>query len=130
MYGHYVGFVPFNVSSSFGYSLFPSVFRSNSSDVAFLPLTSWKAVNDNSSEHKLRLLIYQRDSNRRFAAFDNLVETLKKSLSDHWDIGILNHREWNHPCLVVKLLMHADVFLTTHGFQSTGELFGVIVFSL
>jgi hypothetical protein len=40
-----------------------------------------------------------------------------------WAIEILNHDEKLDPCLLSAVLKDADIFLTTHGFQSMGILF-------
>jgi hypothetical protein len=91
-------------------------------------------------ERVLRLLIYQRDLNRRFTdlavlenelnARNNLIihgQPAYRNYSTNsggavrWEVSVWRHSEQASPCALIKALNRADVFLTAHGFQSTGE---------
>jgi hypothetical protein len=112
----------------------------------FSPTADERAVADtqvermNTGERVLRLLIYQRDLNRRFtdlAALEGQLHTRNNLIihgqpvfSNHttngdgavrWEVSMWRHSEQASPCALIKALNRADVFLTAHGFQSTGE---------
>jgi hypothetical protein len=80
-----------------------------------------------------RILIYERDSNRHFQDLEEILRFLSLhtetngSISDRdsitWDIDVLYHSDNMHPCLLHMALGEADIFLTTHGFQSTSLIF-------
>jgi hypothetical protein len=93
-----------------------------------------------TGERVLRLLIYQRDLNRRFSdlavleselhARNNLIihgqptynnYTTNSDGAVRWEVSVWRHSEEASPCALIKALNGADVFLTAHGFQSTGE---------
>jgi hypothetical protein len=93
-----------------------------------------------SGERVLRLLIYQRDLNRRFSdltvlenelhARNNLIIHGQPPYNNHstnsdgavrWEVSVWRHSEQASPCALIQALNRADVFLTAHGFQSTGE---------
>jgi hypothetical protein len=99
-----------------------------------------RAERTSTGERVLRLLIYQRDLNRRFtdlAALEgqlhtrnNLILHGQPTYSNHstnsdgavrWEVSVWRHSEQASPCALIKALNRADVFLTAHGFQSTGE---------
>jgi hypothetical protein len=99
-----------------------------------------RAERTSSGERVLRLLIYQRDLNRRFAdlalleselhARNNLIihgqptynnYTTNSDGAVRWEVSVWRHSEQASPCALIKALNRADVFLTAHGFQSTGE---------
>jgi hypothetical protein len=111
----------------------------------FSPTADERAVADtqvermNTGERVLRLLIYQRDLNRRFADLATLESQLhtRTDLIIHgqptysnystnsdgavrWEVSVWRHNEQASPCALIKALNRADVFLTAHGFQSTG----------
>jgi hypothetical protein len=80
-----------------------------------------------------RILIYERDSNRLFQDLEGIISFLSlhtdttTSFNDRdtitWDIDVLYHSDNMHPCLLHIALGEADIFLTTHGFQSTSLIF-------
>ena len=70
-------------------------------------------------QKRFKLVIYERDSNRHFAGLSDLLKNLRSTLSSSWDVRLLTHDESIHPCLLHHVLRDADVYLTTHGFQST-----------
>jgi hypothetical protein len=93
-----------------------------------------------TGERVLCLLIYQRDLNRRFTDLATLESQLhtRTDLIIHgqptysnystnsdgavrWEVSVWRHSEQASPCALIKALNRADVFLTAHGFQSTGE---------
>lgn len=85
-----------------------------------------KAVLSGTSGHSrtYKLLIYERDKNRRFADLLGTIKAITAALgsqsSAKWSIDILNHREGSEPCAIHNALRGADIFLTAHGFQCTG----------
>jgi hypothetical protein len=121
--------------------------RDNSnSGTDFSPTADERAVADtriertSTGERVLRLLIYQRDLNRRFSdlavlenelnARNNLIIHGQPPYSNYstnsdgavrWEVSVWRHSEQASPCALIKALNRADVFLTAHGFQSTGE---------
>lgn len=87
-------------------------------------------VNTGTGHHKLTLLIYQRDLNRRFVHLDAIKEALigRNSISRapnnmkyEWDVRVIMHNEDAAPCDTIRTLHSADILLTAHGFQSTGN---------
>jgi hypothetical protein len=80
-----------------------------------------------------RILIYERDSNRHFQNLEEILRFLSLhtetsgSIGDRgsitWNIDVLYHSDNMHPCLLHMALGEADIFLTTHGFQSTSLIF-------
>lgn len=102
-----------------------------------------------TQQRVLRLLVYQRDLNRRFLDLEAVqAELSARNLIIHaaakeaerrnsrggsgsinignsgvrWEVTVLKHSEQMDPCVLIKALNQADVFLTAHGFQSTGML--------
>ena len=80
----------------------------------------------------LKLVVYQRNSNRKFSDLDALLQHLSAGLHGvrgigddkyHWKIHVLMHDENMQPCLLYHALADADLFLTTHGFQATALMF-------
>lgn len=79
---------------------------------------------------RYRMVIYERNSDRRFADLEGTLELLseytngqKDTVSDDiiiWDIDIIYHSDEMNPCLLNAALRSADILITTHGFQSTG----------
>jgi hypothetical protein len=76
-------------------------------------------------EKTLHLVLYQRDQNRRFTALHKIVKELRaRNTSTHrWQVTVLKHSEQTSPCALIKALHQADILLTAHGFQSTGNLY-------
>jgi len=89
------------------------------------------------------LVIYQRNLNRKFKDLSTLTMTLlnsitqashalysklnvnnstnnSPSISIPWRIHVLHHHDEMHPCMLHEVLSHADILLTSHGFQNTG----------
>lgn len=82
---------------------------------------------------KNKLLVYQRDLNRQFSNFNDVLSQLNGALGSQWAIDVLNHNEQIHPCVYYKALQETDIFLTTHGFQSIGIIFmrpGSVIFEV
>lgn len=87
------------------------------------------------STRRLKLVVYQRNSNRKFSDLDGLLRELVRELQSHgsgadggssscsWDIEVLTHDESMQPCLLHHALRDADLFLSTHGFQATALMF-------
>jgi hypothetical protein len=70
-----------------------------------------------------KLTLYERDANRHFAGLDALLHNLDARLDAQWDINVLVHNEDVHPCHIYHELHNTDVYVTTHGFQSTAVMF-------
>lgn len=75
-----------------------------------------------------KLVVYQRDLNRRFVDLEGILRKLTAAQSttpQHqyaWTIKVIRHHELIHPCVYYDVLRDADFYLTTHGFQSIGKL--------
>jgi hypothetical protein len=94
-----------------------------------------KKGNDSSksNDQHFNMLVYERDSNRRFQDLEGLLTFLSQhtdtntagngNASITWNLDVLYHSDDMHPCLLYLALGQADIFLTTHGFQSTALLF-------
>lgn len=74
----------------------------------------------NRSPNQLKMVIYQRDVNRKFYRFDWMLSILYTSLKDQWHIDVIFHNEDTHPCLLHLALHDADLYVTAHGYQSLG----------
>jgi hypothetical protein len=70
-----------------------------------------------------KIVLYQRDNNRKFLDFEALLRRLDERLAEQWRFFVILHHDDLHPCLLSEALKDADIFLTTHGFQSTSALF-------
>lgn len=75
---------------------------------------------------KAKVVIYQRNEQRKLL---NLIETFLQSnqsqysiLRDKMDVEVIVHDENRDPCSLCNALQHADVLITSHGFQLTGKL--------
>lgn len=79
-------------------------------------------------EKKLRLLIYERDQNRRLTNLNSIANTITFDdiLHFQWDTTIIKHDDTRLPCDLYQSFQQADVLLTTHGFQLTGHIFEII----
>lgn len=92
-------------------------------------LKTWTEPSGNSTGSRVfRMLIYQRNVNRRFVDLENLARSLVGGLgnggSAHpWVIQTLMHSESMLPCMLYSALESSDIFLTTHGFQATALMF-------
>ena len=80
---------------------------------------------------RYRMVIYERNSNRRFSDLEDTLELLSEYTDGQkdaitgdiifWDIDVIYHSDDMNPCLLDVALRSANVLITTHGFQSTGE---------
>ena len=100
-------------------------------------LRIWPMAPHPGSPRRLKLVVYQRNSNRKFADLEGLLRELARELQNHdgggksrsstsssrWHIEILTHDEDMQPCLLHRALRDADLFLSTHGFQATALMF-------
>lgn len=80
-----------------------------------------------------KLVIYQRDLDRRIIGLSDLVYKLKIMAGPNWSFVILHHSEATEPCEYHRVLGNADIFLTSHGFQSLALIFmkkGATLFEL
>jgi len=84
------------------------------------------------NQEERNVVIYDRNDNRKIAQLSALIDKLmqllssssfSKKLTYNIRLQVLVHDEHNDPCGVYRLLNAADLFLTPHGFQSTGILF-------
>jgi len=72
---------------------------------------------------KLKMLVYQRNANRKFENLPLLLQQLKRALGSSWTIESFQHSEDLQPCALRAALADSLVYLTTHGFQSTALMF-------
>ncbi|CAN0058330.1 unnamed protein product [Pylaiella littoralis] len=71
-----------------------------------------------------KLIIYQRDRNRRLLKADELADELWIRLGHiGWTVTEIFHDSERHPCDLIAEVADADVLLTAHGFQSMLSLF-------
>jgi hypothetical protein len=78
------------------------------------------------------MVVYQRDLNRRFVHLKKVIQALKATHKPSaegivWDVEVIRHRENAEPCGLYKTLHSADILLTAHGFQSTGNRYQLVV---
>ena len=83
-----------------------------------------------SGIRRYRMVIYERNSNRRFSDLEETLELLSKYTDSQtdtitgeiifWDIDVIYHSDAMNPCLLDVALRSANILITTHGFQSTG----------
>jgi hypothetical protein len=87
--------------------------------------TSMISLISNEIMPLFKLVVYQRDTNRKFVELESILTRIfnKMNLNQvvQWKVMIIHHTEDQHPCALHHILKDADVFLTTHGFQSMGE---------
>ena len=86
---------------------------------------------NNRSQH-YRIVVYERNANRYFSDLEGILTYLSKHTDARtlgpsgvditWDIDVIYHSDDMNPCLLYLGLGDADIFLTTHGFQSTGVM--------
>jgi len=76
----------------------------------------------NKTKRGYKMVVYQRDEDRMFLYFEYMLKTIKSNLPK-WTIEIMFHVETLEPCMLKSSLQDADIFLTTHGFQSMSVLF-------
>ncbi|CAN0390427.1 unnamed protein product, partial [Discosporangium mesarthrocarpum] len=70
-----------------------------------------------------RLVIYQRDYDRKLLRVEEVQESLQSRLGEEWEVMTIIHDNSHEPCWLYTQLMEADVLLTPHGFQSMLLLF-------
>lgn len=90
-------------------------------------------TDDDDPSSRYRLVLYQRDKTRKFSDIEELTFQLTKALSSKWIVQVISHEDDIHPCILYHTLSHADVFVTTHGFQSMALLFmkpGSVIFEV
>jgi hypothetical protein len=82
------------------------------------------AANETSTAPKFNMLVYQRDANRLFVSlYAKLQQLAGNPQLESWDINVYHHSEEQSACTLRTYLRDADIFLTTHGFQSTAVMF-------
>jgi hypothetical protein len=97
------------------------------------PLDNLRASNTSTYGRKYRMVLYERDSNRFFQDIEGILLLLSQQTDFWtnngdsgvhltWDIDVIYHSNDMNPCLLHVALKNADIFLTTHGFQSTGAV--------
>ena len=69
-----------------------------------------------------RLIVYQRNLNRKIRDIDGVISTLKSRLGVSWDIRELMHDDRTSACELGNRLRSTDVLLSTHGFQSMAAM--------
>ena len=107
----------------------------NSSDVDF------GGKQKESESTRKRLIMYQRDIDRRFLNLESVQEVITKELQKQeeeckqvdnvnskkrcssWTVEIIYHNELTDPCWLYKQMYDTDMLVTTHGFQSMLILF-------
>jgi hypothetical protein len=101
-------------------------------------------------KNQYKIVIYQRDQNRKWIDFKNMLKRITKAIHSRdelkssikmnntivmnkhmdnhiidslgdWRIEVMYHDEDADPCLLYEAFRDADIFLTTHGFQSLGK---------
>eukprot|EP00903_Cladosiphon_okamuranus_P015541 g14347.t1 len=71
-----------------------------------------------------KLIIYQRDRNRKLLKTEELADELWVRLGHiGWTFTEIIHDDERHPCDLIEELAGADVLLTAHGFQSMLSIF-------
>ncbi|CAN0420812.1 unnamed protein product, partial [Hapterophycus canaliculatus] len=63
-----------------------------------------------------RLVIYQRNHDRRLLALDENVKVFQGLLGPEWDVVPIVHDNEHEPCWLYSQLMDADMLLTPHGY--------------
>jgi len=117
------------------------------------PVSAFSAVNDTrnlatsaaaSSTPARKVIIYQRDSSRRFMNEEEVQQVLElelekqdktrtssgayavygmKHIPASWDVELVKHDPQRSPCDLVHMMQSTTALFTTHGFQSTLLLF-------
>lgn len=62
-----------------------------------------------------RLVVYQRDADRRLLDLDRIVWRLQELLGSEWGVFPIVHDNNHEPCWLYSELMDADMLLTPHG---------------
>lgn len=77
-----------------------------------------------SQQKIFKMVIYQRDLNRKIENLDTMMQRMKEYFpSSNWRIEVLMHTSNKSPCELYRSLHDADVLVTPHGFQSMLVLF-------
>ena len=70
-------------------------------------------------DKKYRLVIYQRDQNRRLSNEADVLTALQSYRSlENWNFQVVMHSTSRSPCELSHILNDVDVLVTPHGFQS------------
>lgn len=79
-----------------------------------------------SSRQRKRLVVYQRDADRRLLSLDSILDVLGELLGPEWTVIPIVHDNEHEPCWLYSQLMDADMLLTPHGWVIDWliELFG------
>lgn len=62
-----------------------------------------------------RLVIYQRNKDRRLLELDDNMAVLRELLGPKWEVAQIVHDNAHEPCWLYSQLMDADMLLTPHG---------------
>lgn len=93
-----------------------SSFRSKLSVIC--PLNSTRG-DPYRSKKAFKMVIYQRDLNRKIANLEETLKLLRSQFSENqWEIQVVMHDSDRSPCELAAILHHTNVLLTPHGFQS------------
>ena len=104
---------------------------SNLGPTAISGISKIGQIKSETDNQRFRIVIFERDSNRNFKDLEGIISFLSQNTDTiisngnkesivTWDIDVLYHSNDMDPCLLHVALSNADIFLTTHGFQSTG----------
>lgn len=70
---------------------------------------------DSTEPSRKRLVIYQRNHDRRLLELDDNVAVLRGLLGAKWEVVQIVHDNAHEPCWLYSQLMDADMLLTPHG---------------
>lgn len=62
-----------------------------------------------------RLVVYQRDADRRLLELDDNVAVFRELLGPSWKVVQIVHDNAHEPCWLYSQLMDTDMLLTPHG---------------
>lgn len=68
-----------------------------------------------SRQPRRRLVIYQRNHDRRILELDDNVAVFRELLGAEWEVVPIVHDNAHEPCWLYSQLMDADMLLTPHG---------------
>lgn len=96
------------------------ILRGGQSNVS---LYSSNRRSSSKSGHALKIILYQRDRDRRFveleATMDRLHSKLRSALgTGGYDLQLHMHNEHYPPCALLRRLGQTDVLISSHGFQN------------
>lgn len=69
-----------------------------------------------SRKRRQRLVIYQRNDNRRLLSLDDNMAVFQHLLGPTWEVVQIVHDNAHEPCWLYSQLMDADMLLTPHGY--------------